>query len=709
MKKITLAFLVPILSLSFAIGGCSLNQVKVGFDWNIETDQANPKDIRVEPGQPYGNLPSPNFTLRGYDFNGWNTRSDGKGEVITAESIVGAEKKDHVLYGDWQGRQYTVSFDLGGGNINGATQLAPRIVTFGKMYGAMVIPNNPEKKLSTFRGWYLNPEGTGEIITYGSKVNIDQDHTLYAVYKNTRVNYEFESDDELEDFYDNYNSLSYSIEDHKMVITNPSEDPRGHLVLNSPLKAGSVVNFDLQFVGNASAEDEVKAAFYAYGGDENGNKIERGQMGDPTTAKVTRKQIRDWYYGQGANNLTAYDMTEWNDGHILLSMNILEDCSTVVMMMEFGRKAVKDDQGQPTGAFVEDKSLWENNKWVINSIHLNIADYDLVKPEYHFDNEEDIESFVNPRNVNIEVVDEKLKVSKGPEEGTSALELETQYLPKGSKVEYSVKFVGELPTVRNQEDVNAGLTVGIYTHGLYPNGYVMDRRDLDDPAPIESEFDTKWFWGGYCINNNTWDPAMLSNETFTTFTTYILEDCFGINLEFKFGTSVDGYFEIDDVRIVQSVDTYARYNFANEAQLLDFGSPDGLTYTLGEDDEGCYLDVKKGSNGEGNLALKTPLSTGQKVFIDIELKSENMEFSNSSNYFTIILHQAKYCSGLRMSETSIGNPEVLGTRTWDGGWDGSLQTIEVTIPSECFGVSFQLVYGGADVNSSFLIRSIDIQ
>ena len=156
----------------------------------------------------------------------------------------------------------------------------------------------------------------------------------------------------------------------------------GHLVLNSPLKAGSVVNFDLQFVGNASAEDEVKVAFYAYGGDENGNKIERGQMGDPTTAKVTRKQIRDWYYGQGANNLTAYDMTEWNDGHILLSMNILEDCSTVVMMMEFGRKAVKDDQGQPTGAFVEDKSLWENNKWVINSIHLNIADYDLVKPEY---------------------------------------------------------------------------------------------------------------------------------------------------------------------------------------------------------------------------------------------------------------------------------------------------------------------------------------
>ena len=709
MKKITLAFLVPILSLTFAVGACSSNKVKVTFEWNIKTDQPAPNEIKVNKGEAYGELPAPSFTLRGYDWNGWNLRSDAKGEAITSESIVPEDAKDHVLYGDWKGRQYTVSFDLNGGNINGATQLAPRTVTFGKMYGAMVIPNNPVRKLSTFRGWYLNPEGTGEIITYGTIVNIDSDHTLYAVYKDTRVDYTFESENELEDFYDNYNSLTYGIEDHKLVISNQSEDPRGHLVLNSPLRAGSVVDFDLQFVGTASVEDEVKVAFYAYGGDENGNKIERGQMGDPTNAKVTRKQIRDWYYGQGANNLTAWDATEWNDGHIQMSMNILEDCSTVVMMMEFGRKAIKDEEGHPTGAFVEDKTLWENNKWLINSIHLHIADYDLVKSEYHFDEEDDILSFVNPRNVNVEVVDEKLKVSKGSEEGESTLELETQYIPKGSRVEYDVKFVGELPTVRNQADVDAGLTIGLYTHGLYPNGYVMTRRDLDDPAPIESEFDTKWFWGGYCINNNTWDPATLSNETFTTFATYIMEDCFGINLEFKFGTSVDGYFEIDNVRIIQSVDIYTRYNFASEAQLLDFGSPDNLTYALGEDDQGCYLDVSKGSTGEGNLALKTPLYPGQKVFIDIEIKTEDREFRNGRNYFTVILHQAKYCTGLRMSEDAIGDPQVLGTQTWDGGWDGTLQTIEVTIPSECFGVSFQLVYGGTDLNSSFLIRSIDIQ
>lgn len=691
------------------MGACSSKRIKVSFDWNIATDQPAPKEIKVRTGKTYGKLPEPDFTLKGYDFNGWNTRSDAKGEAVTAETIVVSETNEKILYGDWQGRQYTVTFDLNGGNINGATQLAPRTVTFGKMYGAMVIPNNPEKKLSTFRGWYLNPEGTGESITYGTLVKTDHDHTLYAVYKDTRINYEFTSNAELEDFYDNYNSLEYHIEDNKLVVTNPSEDPRGHLVLNSPLRAGSVVDFDLEFVGTVNAEEQVRAAFYTYGGDQDGRKIERGQMGDPTTATVTRKQIRDWYYGQGANNLTSWDVTEWNNGHILLSMNILEDCQSVVMMMEFGRKAVLDEHGDPTGAFEEDKSLWENNKWVFNSIHLHIADYDLLKSEYHFDDAEDIQSFVNPKNLNVEIVDEKLKVSKGTEEGPSSVELETQYLPKGSKVEYEVRFVGDLPTVNNQADVDAGLTVGMYTHGLYPNGYVMTSRDLNNPAPIESEYDKNWFWGGYCINNNIWDPVMLSDE-FTRFTTFINEDCFGVNLEFKFGTS-DGYFEIDNVRVVQSADIYSRYNFSNEAQLLDFGSPDGLTYELGEDNIGCYVEVKKGSKGEGNFALKTPLAPGQKVFIDIEVKTQNPELHNNSNYFTVIPHEAKYHTGRRVSEDAIIDldPPVLGTQSWDGGWDAQLTTIECTIVNQCFGVSLQLVFGGSDLNSSFLIRSIDIQ
>lgn len=703
MKKINFAILLSIVSLSLTLGACqtSNNQVKVSFDWNIETTAENPSDIKVKKSQAYGELPYPSFTLKGYDFNGWNTRSDAKGETITADTIVPDDATDHTLYGNWLGKQYLVSFELNGGNINGATQLAPRTVTYGKMYGAMVIPNNPEKKLSTFLGWYLNPEGTGNAVTYNTIVKTDSDHTLYAIYKDTRVDYTFDSNEELEDFIDPYNALQLEIQDHKLIISNPSEDPRAHLVLNSPLKAGSHVDFDVEFSGQASVEERVKTSFYLYGGDENGKKIEAGQMGDPHDQEHTRKEIRDWYYGQGANNLQHWEAEKWNDGHILYSMNILEDCSTVVMMLEFGRVAVLDDEGNETGAYVEDKSLWENNKWIINSIHLHPADYDYVKSDYNFDDENDIEAFVNPVNVEYVIEDEILKVNKGASDNDSYLEFETQYLPAGSKVEYEVQFVGDIQYSTYGQ-------IGINTYGLYPNGMRLDRKANGEAAKESDPLHIRnWYWGGYCINNNSWDPASLVAGEYAKFITYIYEDCFGIEMKFSFGTS-DGYFAIKSIRVVESGDVLSRYNFANPNQLLDYKSTANLTYSLDEDDQGCFLKVKNANtNSEGDLILNTVLREGQKVYIEIELETNEETFSNA---YTFIVHHAQYM-GKRMK---FGSPEqekpivVKGTNKWDGNWDGSNFIVEAEIAADCYGLAFQMVYG-ANPDAYYRIRSIDIE
>ena len=703
MKKTRFVIATTVLSLTLTLISCQTksNKVKVNFDWNIETTEENPAELTVKKGEAYGELPSPEFTLKGYDFGGWNTRSDAKGETITAETLVPEDAVDHMLYGNWIGRQYVVSFDLNGGNINGATMLAPRTVTYGKLYGAMVIPNNPEKKLSTFLGWYLNPEGTGAPITYNTIVKTDSDHTLYAVYKDTRVNYTFESDDELEDFIDPYNALDLQIEDHKLVISNHSEDPRAHLVLNTPLRAGSYVEFDVEFSGEASVEDRVKTSFYLYGGDENGKKIEAGQMGDPHDQEHTRKEIRDWYYGQGANNLQAWELEKWNNGHILYAMNILEDCSTVVMMLEFGRVAVLDEEGQETGAYVEDKTLWENNKWVINSIHLHPADYDYVKFDYNFDEENDIKSFVNSSNLECSINDEALKVMKGAGDAESYFELETQYLPGGSKVEYEVQFVGELQysTVGN---------VGINTYGLYPNGMRLDRK-ANGQAAVETDplHVRNWYWGGYCINNNSWDPATLVAGEFVKFTTYVYEDCYGIQLKFSFGSG-EGYFLIKSVRIVESGDILSRYNFANPNQLLDFNSSSNLSYTLDEDDVGCFLKVENENiKSEGDLILNTLLNEGQKVYIELKLDTNEETFESP---YTFIVHHAKY-AGKRMK---FGQPEkeepiiVNGTNKWDGGWDGSYVELEFEITADCYGLVFQIVFG-ANPDAFYRIRSIDIE
>lgn len=705
MKKFRYVLATAITALSMSIVACksseSSNQVKVSFSWNIETTEQNPTDRSINRGEKYGELPSPDFVIKGYDFNGWNTRSDLKGEAVTSESVVSEDAKDHTLYGNWQGKQYLVSFNLGGGSINGVTELTPRTVTYGKMYGAMVIPNNPEKKLSTFLGWYLNPEGTGPAITYSTIVKTDSNHTLYAVYKDTRVNYTFASEDELEDFTDPYNSLELNIEDHKLVISNHSEDPRAHLVLNAPLKAGSYVDFDVEFVGEASVENEVKTSFYLYGGDENGSKIEAGQMGDPHDQAHTRKEIRDWYYGQGANNIQHWEAEKWNNGHILLAMNILEDCSTIVMMLEFGRKAVVDEEGEPTGAYVPDKTLWENNKWVINSIHLHPADYDYLKSDYDFSEKDDIESFTNPVNVEYEIEDEALKISKGQNDEDSYLEFETQHLPAGSKVEYEVQFVGEL----NRSSVG---DVGINTYGLYPNGMRLDRK-VDGTAASEGDsiHVRNWYWGGYCINNNSWDPASLVAGEFVKFATYVYEDCYGILMKFSFGSS-EGYFLIKSVRVVPGGEILSRYNFANSNQLLDFSSSTNLTYTLDEDDVGNFLKVKNANTGsEGDLVLNTALKAGQKVYIEIELDTNEETFSKP---YTFIVHHAQY-AGKRMKFGSPAQEQIIvvkGTNKWDGAWDGSTFIVEAELTADCYGVVFQMVFGD-NPDAFYKIRSIEIE
>lgn len=704
MRKLKYFLATIAASVCLTLTSCekkNANQVKVSFSWNIETSEQNPADKVAKRGDKYGELPSPSFTIKGYDFNGWNTRSDLKGEVITSESVIAEDAQDHTLYGNWKGKQYLVSFNLNGGSINGVTELAPRTVTYGKMYGAMVIPNNPQKKLSTFLGWYLNPQGTGEAITFSTIVKTDSNHTLYAVYKDTRVDFTFESNDELEDFIDPYNALDLKIEEHKLVISNHSEDPRAHLILNTPLKAGSYVDFDVEFSGEASVENEVKTSFYLYGGDENGSKIEAGQMGDPHDQVHTRKEIRDWYYGQGANNLQPWEAEKWNNGHIYLAMNILEDCSTLVMMLEFGRKAVVDEEGNPTGAYVSDKTLWANNKWVINSIHLHPADYDYLKSDYDFTDEDDVESFTNPVNVERAIENNVLKITKGDQNVDSYLEFETQHLPGGSKVEFEVQFVGEL----NRSTVG---DVGINTYGLYPNGMRLDRK-ADGNAAVESDpiHVRNWYWGGYCINNNSWDPASLVAGEFVKFTTYVYEDCYGILMKFTFGSG-EGYFEIKSVRVVEVGEILSRYNFANSSQLLDFSSTSNLTYTLEEDNVGNYLKVKNANiNSEGDLVLNTILKAGQKVYIEIELDTNEESFTKP---YTFIVHHAQY-SGKRMK---FGNPAqeqnivVKGTNKWDGAWDGSNFIVDAELTADCYGVVFQMVFG-ANADAFYKIRSIDIE
>ncbi len=295
----------------------------------------------------------------------------------------------------------------------------------------MVIPANPTKKLSTFLGWYLNPEGTGEEITFSSKVTMTCDHTLHAVFKETKLDYNFLDESDLDDFVSIYDALELKINNGDLEIKNTSEDPRAYMALHSNLRAGTCVEIDAEFVGNAPADEGVRAGMYVYGLTSDDSPISGGMLGDPGV-KSTKEEIKNWYYGQGGNNVQAWELEKWNNGHMNLKMNVLEDSCGVYFMFDFGRK-----QNPETSEIDLNPELWQNNKWLIHSIHIDYADYELLKEEYDFTQESDVDSFIHPQNVKYELdkTDNTLKISKGDTDENSSIEFETQYITKESRVE----------------------------------------------------------------------------------------------------------------------------------------------------------------------------------------------------------------------------------------------------------------------------------
>ena len=272
-------FIIPIISIlmaTSAFAGCALNggsdstsivfsTVTVSFDNNCAATDSAPEAITVTPNSTYGELPVVSVENEGYYFAGWNTRADGTGLFVTADTVVRSTYGNHTLYAVWLGNQYKVSFDLGGGDINGATSVYAKDVTYGEMYGNIVIPANPRKNLCVFKGWYLNPEGTGEAITASTMVRAAGDHTLYAVYKDVKLDYDFSDDTGMEDIYSIDDALTFerveSEEGSYLEVSNTTDNPTGTLVIDSELTTGTTIDFDLEFIGELPSED-VKAGFF---------------------------------------------------------------------------------------------------------------------------------------------------------------------------------------------------------------------------------------------------------------------------------------------------------------------------------------------------------------------------------------------------------------------------------------------------------------
>lgn len=347
--------------------GCGGSKVQVSFDLNYEDASDAPAAMEVKVGKAYGQLPTAP-EREGFTFGGWFLDSDCEEDQVTAESIV-EEETDHTLYALWIGDKVTVSFDLQGGCINGLPVTEEAVVTVGKLYSMMAIPDDPELENYNFMGWFYDAEGTDGPVTASTRVVKTQDHTLYAVWQEVQMLYDFEKSTDIKVFDTLGTGLVAEIAEfngsNQLKITNPGDaQSNGTITLWQELKAGTLVTMDVTFSGELP--DGVRMWMHIYGADATGWAYATDAI-DLTLSETHRK----WHHGNGyryyQSGGTGYygDHEDWTAGDtVTFEMLVMEDCYGVCMNLDLGN-------GMESGQ-------WNNNAIYIDNLQFTP---DFMAPE----------------------------------------------------------------------------------------------------------------------------------------------------------------------------------------------------------------------------------------------------------------------------------------------------------------------------------------
>ena len=151
-----------------------IEEVKVVFDVDgVKTE------VKVIKGEAIGsNLPA-DPTKDGYTFKGWNTKADGTGEAVTAETVVTDEMEVYAVFEQNPApiEEVKVVIDVDG------VKSEVKVIK-GEAIGSN-LPADPTKEGYTFKGWNTKADGTGETVTADTLVSDDLE--VYAIFEKTET------------------------------------------------------------------------------------------------------------------------------------------------------------------------------------------------------------------------------------------------------------------------------------------------------------------------------------------------------------------------------------------------------------------------------------------------------------------------------------------------------------------------------------------
>lgn len=149
-------------------------EVRVVFDVDGQKSE-----VKVVKGEAIGsNLPV-NPEKEGYTFKGWNTKADGTGEAVTAETVVTNEMEVYAVFEQNPApiEEVKVVIDVDG------VKSEVKVIK-GEAIGSN-LPADPTKEGYTFKGWNTKADGTGETVTADTLVSDDLE--VYAIFEKTET------------------------------------------------------------------------------------------------------------------------------------------------------------------------------------------------------------------------------------------------------------------------------------------------------------------------------------------------------------------------------------------------------------------------------------------------------------------------------------------------------------------------------------------
>lgn len=172
---------------------------KIPIIFNGNGGKASKAKINVSIGAKYGTLPT--AKLKGYKFLGWFTSKKG-GKRITKTSYVEIKKKQ-TLYAQWKKENYTISYNLNGGNNS---KKNPNTYTVSTKTFSLA---NPTRKGYVFKGWYTDSKYKKSI----SKINkgTTGTKTLYAKWSPVSYSIKFDGNGVLSKKMTSMKSLKYGV------------------------------------------------------------------------------------------------------------------------------------------------------------------------------------------------------------------------------------------------------------------------------------------------------------------------------------------------------------------------------------------------------------------------------------------------------------------------------------------------------------------